>query len=525
MSQDPVNAIGEAQALESPTAASGSGRGRSGGAARDGPRAARSERGRQDDDGPHPGHPAAPGCRAGVGGRLRRRARAGRGPSRHQPDRPERRDRRVADGRGEPSDDGPAHRHDGRAVRPAGRGSARPFRSRSGRRRAGCRRTPAVCGGGSTWRAGLVGRPSVLFLDEPTTGLDLPSRQAMWQVIARPGPHRGQRAADHPVPRGGRSAGRPDRRDRRRASSWRGFTRRAEESDRRPAARSSRCATRRHSTRSVDLLGARLINSDPVRRTVSVRDRRHGGRHPRGAGRGRSARGRVDHQVRRAHGNPRRRVPGPDRHAPPSLPPRARRSGPCLSHWWQTLPHRFPTSSHTGSPATLLSDAMTMVGRSLRLSRRNLEVLTDLADAARHPDADVRLPVRWCDRHRHRVRVRTSCPEFWCCARVSARRAPRSASARTCTAGSWIGSGRWTSTAPHVLVRPCRGQPGPEHGVDRPGVRGRVPDRIPLRRRTARAGSRPAGSCCCSSSPSPGWPRWSDCWPDLRRRPTVSPSS
>jgi ABC-2 type transport system ATP-binding protein len=31
--------------------------------------------------------------------------------------------------------------------------------------------------------ASLVGRPAVLFLDEPTTGLDLPSRQAMWEVI------------------------------------------------------------------------------------------------------------------------------------------------------------------------------------------------------------------------------------------------------------------------------------------------------------------------------------------------------
>jgi ABC-2 type transport system ATP-binding protein len=31
--------------------------------------------------------------------------------------------------------------------------------------------------------AGLVDRPSVIFLDEPTTGLDPRSRQAMWQVI------------------------------------------------------------------------------------------------------------------------------------------------------------------------------------------------------------------------------------------------------------------------------------------------------------------------------------------------------
>jgi ABC-2 type transport system ATP-binding protein len=31
--------------------------------------------------------------------------------------------------------------------------------------------------------ASLVGRPSVIFLDEPSTGLDLPSRQAMWAVV------------------------------------------------------------------------------------------------------------------------------------------------------------------------------------------------------------------------------------------------------------------------------------------------------------------------------------------------------
>jgi ABC-2 type transport system ATP-binding protein len=31
--------------------------------------------------------------------------------------------------------------------------------------------------------ASLTGTPSVIFLDEPTTGLDLPSRQALWQVV------------------------------------------------------------------------------------------------------------------------------------------------------------------------------------------------------------------------------------------------------------------------------------------------------------------------------------------------------
>jgi ABC-2 type transport system ATP-binding protein len=31
--------------------------------------------------------------------------------------------------------------------------------------------------------ASLTGTPSVIFLDEPTTGLDLPSRQTLWQVV------------------------------------------------------------------------------------------------------------------------------------------------------------------------------------------------------------------------------------------------------------------------------------------------------------------------------------------------------
>jgi ABC-2 type transport system ATP-binding protein len=49
------------------------------------------------------------------------------------------------------------------------------------------RRRVATYSGGMRRRldlaASLVGQPSVIFLDEPTTGLDPRSRQAMWQVI------------------------------------------------------------------------------------------------------------------------------------------------------------------------------------------------------------------------------------------------------------------------------------------------------------------------------------------------------
>ena len=62
----------------------------------------------------------------------------------------------------------------------------------------------------------LVADPPVLFLDEPTTGLDPRSRNDMWDVIAELVARRHHAAADHAVPRGGRPAGRPHRRDRPR---------------------------------------------------------------------------------------------------------------------------------------------------------------------------------------------------------------------------------------------------------------------------------------------------------------------
>ena len=57
----------------------------------------------------------------------------------------------------------------------------------------------------------LIGNPPVIFLDEPTTGLDPQARIEVWQTVkaARQGRH--DRAAHHPVPRRGRAARRPDR--------------------------------------------------------------------------------------------------------------------------------------------------------------------------------------------------------------------------------------------------------------------------------------------------------------------------
>ena len=54
----------------------------------------------------------------------------------------------------------------------------------------------------------LIGRPRLLFLDEPTTGLDPRSRLGMWDVIRERVRDGDDAAAHHPVPRGGRRAGR-----------------------------------------------------------------------------------------------------------------------------------------------------------------------------------------------------------------------------------------------------------------------------------------------------------------------------
>ena len=73
-----------------------------------------------------------------------------------------------------------------RLPRPAARRRARELLDQFDLAEAGGRRVGTYSGGMRRrldLAAGLVGHPSVIFLDEPTTGLDLRSRHAMWQVI------------------------------------------------------------------------------------------------------------------------------------------------------------------------------------------------------------------------------------------------------------------------------------------------------------------------------------------------------
>ncbi|MEJ1231322.1 MAG: ATP-binding cassette domain-containing protein [Galbitalea sp.] len=64
--------------------------------------------------------------------------------------------------------------------------------------------------------ASLIGRPAVVYLDEPTTGLDPAKRDDVWdmiRVLVKQGHHH---PAHHPVPRGGRRARQRDHRHRPR---------------------------------------------------------------------------------------------------------------------------------------------------------------------------------------------------------------------------------------------------------------------------------------------------------------------
>ena len=108
--------------------------------------------------------------------------RTRRGPRGDRRHRPVLRGRRPAHRRGEPDADGrpaPPGRREGRR-----RAAELLEPVRAGRRG---RKTVATYSGGMQRRLDLamtlVGDPRIIFLDEPTTGLDPRSRRTMWQII------------------------------------------------------------------------------------------------------------------------------------------------------------------------------------------------------------------------------------------------------------------------------------------------------------------------------------------------------
>ncbi len=74
----------------------------------------------------------------------------------------------------------------------------------------------------------LVHNPDVLFLDEPTTGLDPASRVTVWQEVSRINAAGHDGLPDHAVPRRGRPVVRPGRDHRRRHDRRRGHAHRVE---------------------------------------------------------------------------------------------------------------------------------------------------------------------------------------------------------------------------------------------------------------------------------------------------------
>ena len=92
--------------------------------------------------------------------------------------------------------------------------------------------------------AALVVSPPVMFMDEPTTGLDPRNRQMLWDVDQGSGRGRHHAAADHAISGRGRPPGRRDLRHRPRQGDRARHLRRAEGTHRRRAHRDRRAPAR-----------------------------------------------------------------------------------------------------------------------------------------------------------------------------------------------------------------------------------------------------------------------------------------
>ena len=130
-----------------------------------------------------PDHPAPARQRQGRRRGHRRAQAPQRGAALDRPVRPVRRGRRIPDRPREPPDGRPALPDEGEGRRRPARTSCWSSSTSPTPPTAPPRRTPAVCAAGSTSRRRSSSRPPVMFMDEPTTGLDPRNRQQLWEVI------------------------------------------------------------------------------------------------------------------------------------------------------------------------------------------------------------------------------------------------------------------------------------------------------------------------------------------------------
>ena len=275
-------------------------------------RPARPQRRRQDDRGAHPHDAAAARRRQRPRRRARRRARRGRScASRSASPASTRRSTRTSPGAENLTMVGRLY---GTCAAPRAKRARDELLERfdlDRRRRAARSKTYS---GGMRRRldlaAALVARPPVLFLDEPTTGLDPRSRLGAVGDDRGPRRRRHHRPAHDPVPRRGRPPRRPHRRDRPRPRDRRGHLRRAQGPGRRRAAGGHARATPRGAARRSTALAPMSRRAARVRerhacssrvRAAHRRDRRGGAPARRGRRRRR--------RPRAAPADARRRLP------------------------------------------------------------------------------------------------------------------------------------------------------------------------------------------------------------------------